>query len=106
MSHVPRVGPSSASKRVTKPRQRRCLSMSDNPFHLDAYLERIRYDGPLSPSAETLRCLHRAQASSIPFENLDLFLGRPIQLDPASLVGKLVDGRRGGYCYELNGLFL
>lgn len=80
--------------------------MSDSPLLLDAYLERIRYDGSLSPSGETLCGLHRAQAMSIPFENLDLFLGRSIQLDPASLVSKLVDERRGGYCYELNGLFL
>lgn len=80
--------------------------MSDNLFHLDAYLERIRYDGPLSPSAETLCRLHRAQMMSIPFENLNVFLGRPIQLDSTSLFTKLVEKRRGGYCYELNGLFL
>ena len=41
-----------------------------------------------------------------PFENLDIFLARPISLDPASLIHKLVDERRGGYCHELNGLFL
>jgi N-hydroxyarylamine O-acetyltransferase len=80
--------------------------MPTNPLRLDAYMERIRYDGPLSPSAETLCRLHRAQVLSIPFENLDLFLGQLIPLDPASLVTKLVDKRRGGYCYELNGLFL
>jgi N-hydroxyarylamine O-acetyltransferase len=82
------------------------LLMSDNPFRLDAYLERIRYNGPLSPSAETLCRLHRAQVMSIPFENLNVFLGWPIQLDPISLVTKLVEERRGGYCYELNGLFM
>jgi N-hydroxyarylamine O-acetyltransferase len=80
--------------------------MPDNAFRLDAYLERIRYNGPLPPSAETLCRLHRAQAMNIPFENLDIFLGRPIQLDPASLFTKLVEKQRGGYCYELNGLFL
>ena len=79
--------------------------MSDNPFHLDAYLERIGYNGPLSPSVETLHGLHRAQALSIPFENIDIFLGRPIQLDPTSIVSKIVEKGRGGYCYELNGLF-
>jgi N-hydroxyarylamine O-acetyltransferase len=80
--------------------------MPNNPLRLDAYLERIRYDGPLSPSVETLCRLHRAQVLSIPFENLDLFLGQPLQLDPASLASKLVDKQRGGYCHELNGLFL
>jgi N-hydroxyarylamine O-acetyltransferase len=79
--------------------------MSDYSLPLNAYLERIRYDGPLTPSIETLRHLHRAQISSIPFENLDIFLGRSIKLDPISLVTKLIDERRGGYCYELNGLF-
>jgi N-hydroxyarylamine O-acetyltransferase len=77
----------------------------EHPFCPDAYLERIRYDGPLAPSAETLCRLHRAQVMSIPFENLDLFLGRRLQIDPASLVNKLVHRRRGGYCHELNGLF-
>jgi N-hydroxyarylamine O-acetyltransferase len=80
--------------------------MSHSPFHLDAYLERIHYDGPLSLSEETLRRLHRAQAMNIPFENLDIFLGRSIRLDPASLASKLVEQRRGGYCHELNGLLL
>jgi N-hydroxyarylamine O-acetyltransferase len=80
--------------------------MSNDPFRLDAYLERIRYNGPLTISTETLRRLHRAQAMSIPFENLDIFLGQSVRLNPASLVTKLVEKRRGGYCYELNGLFM
>lgn len=79
--------------------------MSDNTFRLNAYLERIGYNGSLTPSIETLRNLHRAQVMSIPFENLNLFLGQPILIDPASLMTKLIDERRGGYCYELNGLF-
>ncbi|MBV8885110.1 MAG: arylamine N-acetyltransferase, partial [Chroococcidiopsidaceae cyanobacterium CP_BM_RX_35] len=78
----------------------------NNLLELDAYLERIAYHGSLTPCEETLYQLQRAQALSIPFENLDIFLGRPICLDPASLVTKLVKERRGGYCYELNGLFL
>lgn len=80
--------------------------MSESSFPLDSYLERIRFSGSLSPTQETLCHLHRAQVQQIPFENLDIFLGRPIQLDPASLVTKLIDASRGGYCYELNGLFL
>lgn len=80
--------------------------MVATPLRLDAYLERIHYDGPLTLSAQTLCRLHRAQVMSIPFENFDVFLAQPISLDPASLVRKLVDERRGGYCHELNGLFL
>lgn len=80
--------------------------MSETLFRLDAYLERVCDDGPLTRSRETLCRLHRAQATHIPFENLDIFLGRPLHLDPGSLVKKLIDERRGGYCHELNGLFL
>ncbi|MDB5234013.1 MAG: hypothetical protein JWR44_1006 [Hymenobacter sp.] len=72
---------------------------------LAAYTARIGYTGPLTHSLQTLVGLHRAQACSIPFENLDIHLDRPIRLDPASLVQKLIVERRGGYCYELNGLF-
>lgn len=78
---------------------------SDTTFDLAAYAARTGYAGPLTHSLETLVGLHRAQAFSIPFENLDIHLGRPIGLDPASLVRKLITERRGGYCYELNGLF-
>jgi N-hydroxyarylamine O-acetyltransferase len=72
---------------------------------LAAYLARTGYQGPLTCTADTLIGLHRAQAFSIPFENLDIHLGRPIRLDAAGLMQKLVHERRGGYCYELNGLF-
>jgi N-hydroxyarylamine O-acetyltransferase len=72
----------------------------------DAYLERIQYHGPLVCSEETLCQLHQAQARHIPFENLDIFLRRSIQLEPDRLITKLIDQKRGGYCYELNGLFL
>lgn len=72
---------------------------------LPAYLRRIGYAGDLSPSRTTLDALHRAHATSIPFENLDILLGVPIRLDLASLQAKLVTGRRGGYCFEQNALF-
>ena len=72
---------------------------------LDAYLERIGYRGDLSPTLETLSALHLAHAVAIPFENLDVLLGRPIALDLASLQRKLIAGRRGGYCFEQNALF-
>lgn len=77
--------------------------MSD--INLPAYLARTGYQGPLAATAETLRGLHRAQACTIPFENLDVHLNRTIGLDAASLSRKLLEERRGGYCYELNGLF-
>jgi N-hydroxyarylamine O-acetyltransferase len=72
---------------------------------LDAYLARIGYAGDLRPDPETLRGLHSAHATHIPFENLDILLGRPILLDAESLEKKLVRGRRGGYCFEQNELF-
>jgi N-hydroxyarylamine O-acetyltransferase len=72
---------------------------------IPAYLNRIGYAGPLEPSAETLRRLHRAHLQTVPFENLDIHLGRPIVLDEAALFDKIVTRRRGGFCYELNGLF-
>jgi N-hydroxyarylamine O-acetyltransferase len=49
--------------------------------------------------------LHRAHVMTVPFENLDIHLGRPISLAPADLFRKIVSSRRGGYCFELNGLF-
>lgn len=72
---------------------------------LEAYLARIRYAGSLDPTLETLRGLHRAHVSTIPFENLDILLGRPIRLDLDHLQRKLVVDRRGGYCFEQNTLF-
>ena len=72
---------------------------------LDAYLGRIGYSGDLAPTRAALDALHRAHATHIPFENLDIHLGVPIRLDLPSLVGKLVHGRRGGYCFEQNRLF-
>jgi N-hydroxyarylamine O-acetyltransferase len=72
---------------------------------LPAYLDRIGWRGGLHPTLETLAGLHLAHTSSIPFENLDIQLGRGIRLDLASLQAKLVRGRRGGYCFEQNSLF-
>ena len=72
---------------------------------VQAYLERINYHGPLSPSLETLSALHRAHLLAVPFENLDIHLARPIILDLSSLFTKIVERQRGGFCYELNGLF-
>ncbi|MET9674792.1 arylamine N-acetyltransferase [Streptomyces sp. NPDC006482] len=82
---------------------------SGDELDLDTYLARIGYDvdrdGELSPDLRTLTALHRAHVRSIPFENLDVALGRQVPLDVKSLQAKLVRRRRGGYCYEQNSLF-
>jgi N-hydroxyarylamine O-acetyltransferase len=72
---------------------------------LDSYLERIGYTGSRSPTLDTLRALQVHHPLAIPFENLDTLSGRPVGLDLASLERKLVQGRRGGYCFEQNLLF-
>lgn len=72
---------------------------------LPAYLSRIGYRGTQEPTVATLAALHRAHTTSIPFENLELMLGRPILLDLASIQAKIVGQRRGGYCYENVALF-
>ncbi|HMJ10255.1 MAG TPA: arylamine N-acetyltransferase [Polyangiaceae bacterium] len=73
---------------------------------LDAYFSRIHYDGPREPTLPVLHALTAAHAQSVPFENLDALLGRRIHLQPDALIDKLVRQRRGGYCFEQNGLFL
>lgn len=72
---------------------------------LKRYFERIAYEGAGAPTADTLARLQLAHATHIPFENLDLQLGRPIRLDLESLQAKLVSAERGGYCFEQNTLF-
>lgn len=80
--------------------------MTGSSFSAAPYLERIGASSPGAPNHETLRALHLAHRLAIPFENLDIQLGRPIKLDLESLQAKLVDARRGGYCFEQNTLFL
>jgi N-hydroxyarylamine O-acetyltransferase len=72
---------------------------------LDAYFARLGYAGPRTPTLPVLTALHQAHAGQIPFENVDVLLGRPIRLDLGSLQAKLVRDRRGGYCFEQNALF-
>lgn len=72
---------------------------------VSTYVQRINYDGPLTPSAETLRQLHLAHLLAVPFENLSIHWRQPIVLTEDSLFEKIVRRRRGGFCYELNGLF-
>lgn len=80
--------------------------MSKSPIDLQSYFARIGYTGPRAATLDTLAALHRLHPQTIPFENLDPFLGRPVALDMAALSDKLVHGGRGGYCYEQNQLFL
>jgi N-hydroxyarylamine O-acetyltransferase len=70
-----------------------------------AYLDRLGYTGPTQPTATVLRELHRAHLLTVPFENLDIALGRKIVCDEEAFVRKVVERRRGGFCYELNGAF-
>jgi N-hydroxyarylamine O-acetyltransferase len=76
--------------------------------NITAYLDRINYpvtQGPLAPTAETLRKLQVAHLLTVPFENLSIHAKQPIVLDDDALFEKIVRRRRGGFCYEANGLF-
>jgi N-hydroxyarylamine O-acetyltransferase len=72
---------------------------------VSAYLKRINYRGSLEPNAGTLRELQLAHLRSVPFENLSIHADEPIVLSDEALFDKIVTRRRGGFCYELNGLF-
>ena len=72
---------------------------------VESYLARVGYHGPTSPTLETLRAIHYAHLLAVPFENLDIGLGRKIALDEDSFIRKIAERRRGGFCYELNGAF-
>jgi N-hydroxyarylamine O-acetyltransferase len=72
---------------------------------VEALCRRVGYAGPREPSVDALRALHRAFVRAVPFENLDIHLGRPIVLDEEAFFEKVVRRGRGGFCYELNGLF-
>lgn len=69
------------------------------------YLARLEYEAPVKPDVQTLRGLHLAHMRRVPFENLDIGLKRPIRITEAALWDKIVLHGRGGFCYELNGMF-
>ncbi|MGB3202276.1 MAG: arylamine N-acetyltransferase [Nodosilinea sp.] len=71
---------------------------------LEAYFQRIGYEGSRAPTLATLQEIHLRHPQAIAFENLSSFLGQPVELDLPSLVQKLIYGDRGGYCFEQNGL--
>ena len=76
----------------------------DDP-EVRAYLDRIGADRPAVLDAGALAALHRAHLLTVPFENLSIHLAEPISLEEGDLIAKIVTRRRGGFCYELNGLF-
>lgn len=79
--------------------------MSLTTSQLDTYLARIGVDRPVSLDLNTLSRLHRAHLMTFTWEALDAFMGWPSSMTPASAFAKMVEGRRGGWCYEMNGLF-
>ena len=78
----------------------------DSPsVDLDAYFRRIGYNGTVEPTLDVLRALTELHPAAIPFEAIDVLLGRGIDISPEAVEAKLINRRRGGYCYEQNGLF-
>ncbi len=73
-------------------------------MNLDHYLRRIDYHGSRTVTSETLGAIQRAHLLAIPYENLDIHLGCPLTLDLDHIYTKLVEQRRGGWCYEMNGI--
>jgi N-hydroxyarylamine O-acetyltransferase len=73
---------------------------------LDAYFKRIGYTGSAQPTLDTLHALSAAHVASIPFENLDVVLGRGVDISEEAVADKLIARRRGGYCFEQNSLFM
>jgi N-hydroxyarylamine O-acetyltransferase len=71
---------------------------------LDRYLARIGYRGTPRADLDTLCALTELHPAAIPFEAIDVLLGRPVDLSPAAIQAKLIDGGRGGYCFEHNSL--
>jgi len=72
-------------------------------LNVTAYLRRINYAGPAAPTLETLREIHRAHLFAVPFENLDIHVGRKIVCEEDAFLHKIISEHRGGFCYELNG---
>jgi N-hydroxyarylamine O-acetyltransferase len=79
--------------------------MKADNFSLQEYFDRIGFKGEASPDIATVTELMRCQLFSVPFENLDVQAGKIISLVPEEIVDKIINRRRGGYCFEVNGLF-
>ncbi|MEU4726457.1 arylamine N-acetyltransferase [Nonomuraea dietziae] len=76
-----------------------------NESRITGCLDRLGAARPAVPDAQSLRVLQLAHLKAVPFENLSIHLGEPISLQSEALFDKIVERRRGGFCYELNGLF-
>ena len=74
-------------------------------MNIQDYINRIKYSGDLTPSFDVLKELQRAHLLRIPFENLDIHYNNPIDLDLDKIYRKVIGNKRGGFCYELNGMF-
>lgn len=74
-------------------------------MNIEKYLRRINYRGETNPTLEVLTALQKTHLLNVPFENLDIHYKKPIILDSSSFFDKVVLKYRGGFCYELNGLF-
>jgi N-hydroxyarylamine O-acetyltransferase len=99
--------------RRSAPRVRTCLGNwlasiprigQDESVNLESYLNRIAYTGPRAATLEVLNAVQEAHLNAIPYENLDIHLRRRLPLDTARAYEKIVLERRGGWCYEMNGL--
>ena len=72
---------------------------------VSSYLGSIGHSGSTAPTSDTLLAIHHAHLQAVPFENLDIALGRKIVVDQGAFIRKVVEQRRGGFCCELNGGF-
>lgn len=79
--------------------------MQATNFNIEAYFSRIGFRGKAAADFATLKGMMRSQLFTVPFENLDVQRGKVVSLVPEEIYEKIVDRRRGGYCYEVNGLF-
>lgn len=79
--------------------------MHADTFDLSAYCERIGYQGTLDSDSATVKALMQRQLMTVPFENLDVLAKKPISIQPDDIVHKIIQQKRGGYCYEVNGIF-
>src|SRR5688500_2767622 len=94
-----------ATRSRLRPRHCCCSRIRMPAPWIERYLARIGYEGSREPSSETLRQLHIQHLLAVPFENLDIHWKRPIVVDVDPFLRKIIEERRGGFCYELNGAF-
>ena len=73
-------------------------------MNLEKYFNRIKLEGFVKPTSEVLQEIHKNHVFEIPFENLDVYRKKVFSIDTASVYKKVIEGGRGGYCYELNSL--